>query len=273
MKRRQFNLGAFGLIATSMAEMSADNIAHAKPIEEVALDSTFEFYAQDSVISDDVFVSGLNDQKHYLNQLIAAMDKPVNVVFIFGGGGLGHERASDTGGIWCPDSYQDLEILRTLYESYHAQLGFIAIACPPVFHSKMLGYSDRVFLDFAATNEEYRRAKVAFVESTQNAYEKGLIPIQPYFDHRFRLLMGAKEKQELKSDYGVIHNWQGAFRAAQEAQSYGVPNFWICDSVGKILSQPFRGNIYHPHEGGSTLAYTAKDLTAKIDSLLIGKPI
>lgn len=265
MNRRQFNFGTVGLVAAALTEVTSNSKVYATTENQADAESSFDFYDRGSSISAEVYVSSLDGKKEYLSQLIAATNKPINVLFIFGGGALGDERASDTGGIWCPDSFADLNILRTLHEEYQDRVGFIPIACPPVFHTKGIGFADRAFLDYAASDSEYQSAKNAFVESTKAAFESGLIPTEPYLDHRFRLLMGAQQKQQLEAAYGDVPSWQGAFRAANETQSYGVPNFWLSNASAKILTQPFRGNVYH---GQEVISYTVKDLATAIDTEL-----
>ena len=98
-------------------------------------------YGRGSVISDNVFVTELNGQNIEVHKLLKQNAKPLSLIFIFGGGGLGHKRTMDTGGIWCPDSYEDLHILRTLHDNFKDEVAFLPVACPPVFHSKMLGFA------------------------------------------------------------------------------------------------------------------------------------
>ena len=182
---------------------------------------------------------------------------------------MGSASTNATGGIWCPDSFEDLHILRTLHDTYQDKVGFVPIACPPAFHSRQMGYAERAFLDFSDQSDVYKKALDAFVNSTQHAFEAGTIPLQPYYDPRFRLLMSTEVQQSLSPEYGQIPAWQGAFRAARETQSYGVPNFWLVDRQSVVLTKPFRGNVYHPHGGKININYSLPDMIAAIDLQLI----
>lgn len=223
-------------------------------------------YQQGSQIDIGVELIDIDGQAVGLLDLLKRGGKDINVVYIFGGGAMG--RAKSPGGIWCPDSFEDLHILRSLVSRYSSQVNFIPIGVPAVYHTKSLGFSERALLDYPIDSEAYREAESAYIDSTQLAFNNGIIPVQPYFDPRFRLVMSTHTQESLSDAYGAIPRWQGAFRAENETQHYGVPHFWILDKSGKVLTQPFRGNVYHPHGSAVNINYTLNDMVSVIDELL-----
>lgn len=224
-------------------------------------------YDLGSQISEQIRVQDRNGSELSLRQLISRQEQNLNVVFIFGGGGMGHEKTMDTGGLWCPDSFEDMKILRSLHSRYENSLGMVAIAIPPVYHTQKLGFENRVLLDSSKQSAEYQRAKNAFIESTQAAFSNGTIPIQPVYDAEFNLLISAEQQQSRIANQ-PIEQWHGAFRSANETQSYGVPNLWLVDKQGNVVAKPFRGNVYHADGNDIEINYSLNDVLAKIDELL-----
>ena len=233
----------------------------------VANTMTVDHYQQGSTINAGITIQDTFGEEHHLLDLIRSHEKPVSVIYIFGGGAMG--ATSITRGIWCQDSYEDLHMLRSLVDSYSDKVSFIAIAEPPVFHTRQMGFQDRALLDFPQDSDAYQDAYDAFIESTQAAVDRGLIPIEPYLDMGFQLLMSDTQQTSLNENYGAVPDWQGAFRAPDEEQTYGVPAFWIVNENGKVLEQPFRGNIYHPHgDDEMRLNYSLRDIVVAIDKHL-----
>ncbi len=215
-------------------------------------------YQAGDTISPEVFVSDKNQARHSLLSILKNNSpNTVNVLFIFGGGAMGHD---SPGGIWCPDSFEDLNIIRTLKDAYrNTRVGFVFVACAPVFHSKYLGFSDLLFLDLPDDSVEFKNAVKLFIDSTQAAVENGIIPQQPYYDFRLRLMMDRSPGNSPTA--GTIYDWQGRFRDPNEKQKYGTPNIWLLDKMGKILTPPFRDNMYHPKPGDSfQISYTVSDV-------------
>jgi len=229
--------------------------------------ATDNYYQQGSTINAEVTIQDITGAPQNLLDLVRSQDTSLSVIYIFGGGAMGAE--SIKRGIWCQDSYEDLHILRSLVDKYSDEVAFIAIAEPPVFHTRQMGFEDRALLDFPKDSVTYQTAYQAFIDSTQAAVERGLIPVEPYLDMGFQLLMSDTQQTSLNGNYGAIPVWQGAFRALDEEQTYGVPAFWIVDQNGKILEQPFRGNIYHPHgDDVMRINYSLKDLVETIQKHL-----
>jgi len=243
------------------------NLVMVLRVESVFAETAVLHYQQDSTINAEVTIQDSSGTLLHLLDLVRSQDKSLSVIYIFGGGAMGAE--SIKRGIWCQDSYEDLHILRSLVNSYSEDVAFIAIAEPPVFHTRQMGFQERALLDFPQDSDTYQTAYQAFIESTQTAVDRGLIPIEPYLDMGFQLLMSDTQQSRLNESYGVVPDWQGAFRAPDEEQMYGVPAFWIVDENGKVLEQPFRGNIYHPHgDDGMRLNYSLQDLVVTIDKHL-----
>lgn len=222
--------------------------------------------AQGSVIAREVFVSDLQGSQVSLRGLLESQPGSINVVFIFGGGDMGSKMP---GRLWCQDSFEDTHILRTLVGKYQGKpVGFVAIASAPVYHSGALGAKNRVFLDAAESSDEFREARAAFIASTQAAKDAGILPIQPHFDLRLRLMLNPGGRIQPGAGYGEKQPWFGAFRAAGETQFYGVPSFWLVADDGTVLAAPFRGNVYHPHGTELHISYTFADVDAKLAELL-----
>jgi hypothetical protein len=255
MQRRSFNqaiLAASAAIATPSVISSA-----------MAATSGIGPYRKGDRISTEVFVLDRMQNRHSLVSLLSGnAGTRVNLLFLFGGGDMGGNRP---GGIWCSDSFNDMHILRTLTARYHDQpVEFIPVACAPVYSTKYLDFPERVFLDSPDDSAEYQEAAEAFIRSTQSAVEAGIIPIQPWYDLRLRTMMSRKPAQMPAEQTGKIYDWQGRFRAADETQTYGVPNFWVLDSEGVVLTDPFRGNIYNPHGSEMQINYTLLDIDSAI---------
>lgn len=222
--------------------------------------------ASGSVIPREVFVSDAQGSAASLRSLLESQPGNINVVFIFGGGDMGSKLP---GRLWCQDSFEDTHILRTLVGKYAGKpVGFVAIASAPVYHSGALGAKNRVFLDAADDSDDFRQARASFVASTQASRDAGILPVQPWFDDRLRLMLNTAGRVQPGAGYGSRQAWFGAFRAEGEKQFYGVPSFWLVADDGTVLAEPFRGNVYHPHGAQVQIRYTLADVDAQLSRLL-----
>ena len=159
-------------------------------------------FNQDSVIPRDVSVTDKNGSQVSLRALLEAQPGNVNVVFIFGGGDLGH---NDPGHLWCPDSFEDTHILRTLIGKYTGKpVGFVAIASAPVYHSNALDSKARVFLDDADDSADFKAARQSFITSTLAARDAGILPIEPYYDFRLHLMLNTTGRMQPGAGYGAM---------------------------------------------------------------------
>jgi hypothetical protein len=236
-------------------------------LNAVAMAAPATHFSEGSVIPAAVTVGDAHGERVSLLDLFAGQPGDVNVLFIFGGGDLG---SGMPGHLWCQDSFEDTHILRTLYGKYQGKgVGFVAVAAAPVYHSKVLGAKDRVFVDAADDSVDFRAARQAFVDSTLAARKVGILPIAPYFDVRFALMLNPSVNLKPGTGHGAVEDWHGAFRAADETQFYGVPSYWLIDDRGKVLTAPFRGNVYHPHGGEVSVRYTFADVDRALQSALI----
>lgn len=223
-------------------------------------------YGKGDLIDPAISINDASGSSISLRALLAEHPQDLHVVFIFGGGDLG---AGMPGHLWCADSFEDTHILRALHAKYaEAGVHFIPVAVPPVYHSQVLGHPARVFLDAALGSEPLVAARQAFMESTLAARAAGILPVDPWFDLRMGLMLNRSEDLLPGAAYGAVAAWQGAFRAADETQFYGVPGFWILSGEGWVLAEPFRGNIYHPHGGSIDIRYTLADVEAALQALL-----
>ncbi len=223
-------------------------------------------YRPGEAISPEAFVLDQKMEHHKLRELCAAGDDVmVNVLYIFGGGAMGRE--NKLGGIWCKDSFEDLQIMRFIHTKYEEMpVQIIPVACAPVYSTRFYGFEARVFLDEPDDSEKFQAAAKAFIDSTQASFEAGFIPVRPYFDVRNRLMLNARADLRPGAGYGKIYDWQGRFRADDETQKYGVPSIWMLDAKGVVLDGPFHGNYYHsdPYE----IKYTLVDIDKAIEKRL-----
>jgi hypothetical protein len=227
-------------------------------------------YDRGDVISPEVFVTDRDGRDVTLRNLLAASGGRITVLYIFGGGDLG---SGNPGHLWCPDSFEDIHILRTLVGKYaDANVNFIAVAEVPVYHSQMLGAPIGVFFNEPDDSRAFAKARKAFVDSTMAAFEDGIVPVEPYFDLRFRLNMkrtpGLLPGLEPGDPFGPLADWMGAFRDPTDTQLYGVPSLWFLSSDGEILADVYRGNVYHPHGADVSIRYTFADVDATLQALL-----
>lgn len=262
MNRRTFNQS----VITTIGAAGLSSISEASEAEQEQETEPYH-YNKGDLISTDIFVSDKNRSNVSLASLLGKPEETaLNVLFIFGGGDLG---SGETGHLWCQDSFEDTHILRTLvskYENY--EVNFIAIAAAPVYHSKTLGFPDGVFLNESSDSRAFKRAESAFIESTMAAFDEGILPIEPYFDTRFRLMLNRSPQMLPSAKLGEIAPWEGAFRAIDETAFYGVPSFWVLSNSGEVLAEPMRGNVYHPHEGEVNINYSFSDMDKLLQSLL-----
>lgn len=225
-------------------------------------------YVSGDTVSADVFVSDKNGSQVSLVSLLKQESSQVNVLFIFGGGDLSFDESVHRN-LWCPDSFEDTYILRTLLNKYQGKgVNFIAVAAAPVYHSDFLGFPARVFLDESTDSEAFQAADQAFIDSTMLAVKDGTLPIEPYFDSRFRLMLNRNPTKMPGAEYGEVFAWQGAFRKANETQNYGVPTFWILSNDGEVLAEPLRGNVYYPHGAEVNISYSFSDIDKLLQSVL-----
>jgi hypothetical protein len=94
-------------------------------------------YGRGDVVSPQVFVTDKNGSEVSLRSLLQASGSDVNVLYIFGGG----------------------------------DLGFVAVAVAPVYHSQQLGAPAGVFLNEADDDRAFRKARRAFIDSTLAAFD------------------------------------------------------------------------------------------------------
>jgi hypothetical protein len=223
-------------------------------------------YERGDVISPNVFVSDSSGSEVSLRSLLQASGSRINVLYIFGGGDLGND---SPGHLWCPDSFEDMHILRTLAAKYaDGGVNFIPVAVAPVYHSQQLGAPAGVFFNEADDSRAFGKARKAFVESTLAAYDEGYIPVEPYFDLRDRLNLVRDPRFQPGPEYGPVEDWMGAFRKIVSTGFYGVPSLWLVSSDGEVLADVFRGNVYHGAGADISIQYTFADVDAAVQRLL-----
>ena len=216
-------------------------------------------------ISPEVFVQdkSLNAQK--ILALCQEGGAPVNVLYIYGGGA--YKRKSKLGELWCRDSFEDLYVLRYLHEKYESRkVRLIPVACPPVYASRYYGFKPRVFLDEPDDSPTFQQAAKDFIASTEKAVARRYVPVETYYDLRYRLLFNRRRDLKPGPGYGPVYSWQGKFRSDRETQKYGTPTIWLLDARGTILRPPFHGNLYHAEP--FHIEYTVLDLDRAVQQYL-----
>jgi hypothetical protein len=217
-------------------------------------------------IPAEAFVLDKNLQPKTVRDLCSREPKAkVTVLYIYGGR---VPKADDRlGGIWCPDSFEDLHILRYLQLKYQPEdLRIVPVACPPIYSGHNYGFENRVFLDQADDSTKFKEAVKTFIDQTEKLFVESILPMPSYYDIRHRLLFNRRGDLKPGAGYGVVHEWQGAFRSHGDTQRYGTPTIWLLDANGKVLAEPFWGNYYHSEP--FQIRYTIVDLDNAIKQYL-----
>lgn len=194
--------------------------------------------------------------------LRALLRDPLTLLFVFGGA----NRRSPAG-IWCEDSESDLRLLRSLKGRFAPRgVAFVLVAVPPVYSEARSGYAEGAFLGLPDDAPAYRSAVEAFVTATEGLRREGAIPFEElHYDPRFRLLdnprMGAHTP-----GYGVVHDWQGRFKWWEDEQRHGTPTLWLLAGDGRVLREPFWGNVYHGRD--RRIRYEEPDVAQALEERL-----
>jgi hypothetical protein len=257
MDRRQFLKSGLSLSAAWLVSRNPMALAVLQDNNSTACT-----YSPGQTIAADAFVVDKNLKPHTLLELCQKIaDAKVNVLYIYGGGA--HTRENRLGGIWCPDSFEDLHIIRYIHQKFDdSQVQIIPVACPPIYSSQHYGFAQRVFLDEPDDSPKFNESVKQFMESTEKVVAAKYLPVETYYDLRFRLLFNPREDLKPGAGYGTIHPWQGCFRASGETQKYGTPTIWLLNAKGVVLHEPFGGNIYHAEP--FAIRYTILDLDKAI---------
>ncbi len=218
------------------------------------------------VIPAEAFVLDKNLESQSILAL-CSRDPKAKVILLYIYGGRVPKQDDRLGGIWCPDSFEDLHIARYLHLKYQPeQLRILPIACPPVYSSQHYGFEQRIFLDEPDDSKKFQEAVAAFIDNTEKLFVEGLIPVPSYYDIRHRLLFNRREDLKPGAGYGVINGWQGNFRGSGDSQRYGTPTIWLLDTNGRVLAEPFWGNYYHSDP--FQIRYTVIDVDKAIEQNL-----
>lgn len=261
MKRRTFLQATLGLSSLLVSAKYQKGFSALAPVAESADGSS---YQPGERISEEAFVL---DRELNRNRLIDLLQEraeaAVVVLYIFGGGAMKKQKL---GGIWCPDSFEDLQIPRYLHLKYNEEaVQLLPVAIPPVYATANYGLKARVFLDEPRDSELFRESAEEFIASTEQVFYDGFIPVEPFFDVRNRLLFNPREDLKPGKGYGPVYPWQGRFRAPGEEQKYGVPTIWLLTPEGEVLEPPFHGNHYHD---SFEIGYTLVDVDRAIQKYL-----
>ncbi|HEX9655018.1 MAG TPA: hypothetical protein VGA99_15020 [bacterium] len=264
MKRRKFLKSGLGVgAAYMMSTVPSNPFAISKPEEENSLEGSL---SPGEVVPFEAFVLDKSLQPHSVIEL-CALEPKAKVILLCIYGGRVPKQDDRLGGIWCPDSFEDLHIVRYLHLKYQPeQIRIAPIACPPVYSSHYYGFEQRVFLDEPDDSKKFQDSVAAFMDNTEKLFVDGYLPVPSYYDVRHRLLFNRREDLQPGAGYGVIHAWQGRFRGNGDTQRYGTPTIWLLDATGRVLNEPFWGNFYHSDP--FQVRYTISDVDRAIEQNL-----
>lgn len=214
-------------------------------------------------IDAGVTVENAEGRKLKLGDLVSAADRAVLLCIL---SGAEAKDVAKRGGLWCEDSYSELQALRHLLLDYEPKgVRFIAVACPPVHHEERFGYAKGGFLEAGPEDPLYKRMRRRFVDATLALRDNDVLPFEDlYFDPRFRLLGSRTPGAPI---------WQGRFKWHEDTQTYGTPTLWILSRNPdrgdlEVYGEPFHMNVYESE--GRRIRYTVRDIKARLDRLLDG---
>ncbi len=181
---------------------------------------------------------------HTLSEIVNADQKVVVLAIIGGAAPKAPDNHPLRGGLWCPDTFDDLPLQRALVRHFKDEpVQFVAVAVPPAY-SDVYGFEKDVFLNRADSDPVYIEQVSTFIELTERTKSTDVMPYDEiYYDPRFRLAQD--KKRELGPGYGEVYSWQGKFRWHLDPRKYGTPTLWILDANLKVLREPFVGNNYN----------------------------
>lgn len=250
MQRRRF-----------LSSLTLVGAARASPAS--AADEAKGCYAPGDVVGRGVFL--LDSERRELPLLdLVRNDTRLLYLLIFGGAEAGPDA-----GLWCGDSRSDLAIHAAMLHKYAAKgVRFVPVATPPVYAEARHGYPAGAFLGTAESSAAHGDAVVGFVARTEALRAGGKLPFpEIFYDPRFRLLDNAGRYPHVAA-YGVVHAWQGRFKACGDTQRHGTPTLWLLGKDGRVLREPFYGNVYE--RGEEKLRYRENDVASAIE-LILGK--
>jgi len=198
--------------------------------------------------------------------LLDLVRKDTRLLYLLILGGAHKEKDS---GLWCGDTRSDLAIHAAMQRRLAARgVRFVVVATPPVYTEARNGYEAGVFLAAAASSDAHTAAVAGFVERTEALRASGALPFaEIFYDPRFRLLDNQSRYPHVAA-YGAVHAWQGRLKACGDAQRHGTPTLWLLGPDGRVLREPFYGNVYEPP--GEKIRYREEDVLGAIEAILSG---
>lgn len=226
----------------------------------IEADDAKRCYAPGDTVDPGVFL--LDSERREL-PLLDLVRKDTRLVYLLIFGGAEGKDAD----LWCGDSRSDLAIHVAMLEKYAAKgVRFVPVATPPVYAEARHGYQAGVFVGTPESSPAHGEAVLGFVARTEALRASGKLPFpEIFYDPRFRLLDNAGRYPHVAA-YGVVHGWQGRFKACGDTQRHGTPTLWLLGRDGRVLREPFYGNVYERRE--EKLRYREKDVAGAIDSIL-----
>lgn len=183
---------------------------------------------------------------------------------------LGGAHGDKDPSLWCGDSRSDLGIHTAMSRRFAAKgVRFLVVAAPPVYTEVRNGYQEGVFLATPESSAAHGAAVDGFVERTEALRASGALPFaEVFYDPRFRLLDNQRRFPHVAA-YGPAHPWQGRFKACGDGQRHGTPTLWLLAPDGRVLREPFYGNVYE--RGEEKIRYREADVASAIEAILGGE--
>jgi hypothetical protein len=180
---------------------------------------------------------------------------------------LGGANGEKEPGLWCGDTRSDLVIHAAMLRRFAAKgVRFVAVATPPVYSEARKGYEAGVFLTTAESSAAHAAAVEGFIARTEALRAGGTLPFtEIFYDPRFRLLDNVGRFPHVAA-YGAVHAWQGRFKACGDGQRHGTPTLWLLGPDGRVLHEPFYGNVYEPPD--EKIRYREADVAGAIEAIL-----
>ena len=227
-------------------------------------------YRPGEKIAPEIYVYDGAGRRQPLLELVTPETKVIYLL-LFGGPTLNPERSQ--GGLWCEDTFNDMPISNYLYLKYRERgVTFVPVACPPVYHAKIFGYTGNALLALPEGAPEWHEALANFIGAARTLQENHVIPFEEvYFDPRFHLLFNYDRREDLPPLPDEAPAWIGKFKPCRDHQSYSTPTIWLLSRAGEVLHEPFAGNRYAPAE--QRLRYTARDLEEVLLKVLEPAPM
>ncbi|MFQ5741233.1 MAG: hypothetical protein ACE5JX_19720 [Acidobacteriota bacterium] len=228
-------------LAVALTLMGAFQLATAQPKLKISKPTS---YLVGDTVDGNTLVLTKDLEPRKLSEIVQSDARVVVLVILGGAAPTAPDYHPLRGGLWCPDSFDDLPLQRALMRHFKdAPVQFVAVATTPAY-SDVYGFAKDVFLTRPDDDPLLVSQVRTFIELTEKTKKTDVLPYREiYYDPKFRLAQD--KKRELGPNYGTVYPWQGKLRWHLDPRKYGTPTLWILDGHLKVLREPFTGNNYN----------------------------